>query len=79
MNILCVLWNRWNNELIPAAEQAVATSERAYQAGGDYLLLMLHNSQQLLDAELKKAEAASELRKSIAELERSVGAVVVRE
>ena len=72
-------WNRWSNELIPAAEQAVATSERAYQAGGDYLLLMLHNSQQLLDAELKKAEAASELRKSIAELERSVGAVVVRE
>ena len=72
-------WNRWMNELIPAAEEAVQTSENAYRSGGDYLLLMLHNSQQLLDAELKKAEAAAELRKSIAELERSVGAVVVRE
>ena len=70
-------WNRWTNELIPAAEEAVHTSENAYRSGGDYLLLMLHNSQQLLDAELKKAEAAAELRKAIAELERSVGAVVV--
>ena len=70
-------WNRWTNELIPAAEEAVRTSENAYRSGGDYLLLMLHHSRQLLDAELKKAEAAAELRKSIAELERSVGSVVV--
>ena len=70
-------WNHWNNDLIPAATEAVTTSEKAYRAGGDYLLLTLHNSQRLLDAELKKAEAAAELRKSIAELERSIGTVAV--
>lgn len=70
-------WNHWNNDLIPAATEAVTTSEKAYRAGGDYLLLMLHNSQRLLDAELKKAEAAAALRRSVAELERSIGTVAV--
>ena len=70
-------WNRWNNEIIPESQEAIAISERAYMAGGDYLLNILLNSQQLLDAEIKRSQTANELRCAIAELERSVGSKVV--
>lgn len=70
-------WKRWNDDIIPESKEAVAISERAYVAGGDYLLNILLNSQQLLDAEWKRSQTANEMRCAIAELERSVGAKVV--
>ena len=68
---------KWEVEILPAAAEAVATSERAYIDGGASLLLMLVNSRQLLDSQLRRAEAAAELQKAVAELERSVGQRVV--
>jgi cobalt-zinc-cadmium efflux system outer membrane protein len=70
-------WKRWNDEIIPESKKAVAISERAYVAGGDYLLNILLNSQQLLDAEVQRSQTANEMRCAVAELERSVGAKVV--
>ena len=69
-------WNRWNDEIIPESKEAVVISERAYSAGGDYLLNILLNSQQLLDAEVQRSQTANEMRCAIAELERSVGSKV---
>ena len=70
-------WNRWNDEIIPESREAIVISERAYVAGGDYLLNILINSQQLLDAEVQRTQTANEIRCAIAELERSVGTKVV--
>ena len=70
-------WKRWNDDIIPESKAAIAISERAYMAGGDYLLNILLNSQQLLDAEVQRSQTANELRCAVAELERSVGAKVV--
>jgi cobalt-zinc-cadmium efflux system outer membrane protein len=64
--------DRWRTAIRPASEEAVATSEQAYRDGGASLLLMLLNSRQLLDSQLRQAEATAELRKAVAELERSV-------
>ena len=69
-------WNRWNDEIIPESQNAIAISERAYIAGGDYLLNILLNSQQLLDAEVQRSQTANEMRCAVAELERSVGSKV---
>ena len=66
-------FEKWNTTIRPASEEAVATSEKAYRDGGASLLLMLLGSRQLLDAQLRQAEAAAELRKAVAELERCVG------
>ena len=70
-------WKRWNDDIIPESKGAVVISERAYVAGGDYLLNILLNSQQLLDAEVQRSQTANEMRCAVAELERSVGAKVV--
>lgn len=66
-------WKHWDHEIIPETKKAIAISERAYIAGGDSLLNILLNSQQLLDAESKRSQASSEIRRAVAELERSVG------
>jgi outer membrane protein TolC len=71
-------WKHWNDGVIPESKKAVAISENAYIAGGDYLLNILLNSQQLLDAEMQRSQTANEMRCAIAELERSVGAVVAK-
>lgn len=52
-------------------------SEKAYKDGGESLLLMLVNSRQLLDSQLRRAEAEADLRRALAELERSVGQPLV--
>ena len=69
--------DKWEVEILPVAEDAVATSEKAYSDGGASLLLMLLNSRQLLESQLRRSEAAADLRKAMAELDRSVGQRVV--
>lgn len=66
-------WRKWHETILPKSRTVVQISENAYQTGGDYLLLMLHNSQQLLDAQLGAALAVAEIRKACAEMEWSVG------
>jgi len=63
----------WDDRIVPAVEDAVAKAEKAYQAGGTSLLLMLETSRRLLDSQVERAQAAAELRRAAAELERSVG------
>jgi cobalt-zinc-cadmium efflux system outer membrane protein len=57
----------------PALEDVVALAERAYQAGETSLVQVLDASRQLLDARVREAQAATDLRRARAELERSVG------
>ena len=61
------------DKLVPECQQAVVTSEKAYRGGAASLLLLLENNRQLLASQVRQAEAMAELRRAIAELERSVG------
>lgn len=63
----------WRTQIRPAMEEAVTLSERAYRAGETPLLQVLDANRQLLDAQVREAQVASELRRARAELERSVG------
>jgi len=63
----------WDDRIVPTVEDAVAKAEKAYIAGGTSLLLMLETSRRLLDSQVERAQAAAELRRAAAELERSVG------
>jgi cobalt-zinc-cadmium efflux system outer membrane protein len=64
---------RWRTKVRPAVDDAVAKSDRAYQAGDVALTLVLETSRQILDTRVREAQLKAELRKSFAELERSVG------
>jgi len=64
---------RWDRDIVPALEQAVRMSAKAYESRSTSLLLMLENTRLLLTAQVRRAEAAAELRRAAAELERSVG------
>ena len=63
----------WRTQIRPAMEEAVTLSERAYRAGETPLLQVLDANRQLLEAQVREAQVASELRRARAELERSVG------
>ncbi len=63
---------RWDATIVPAAEEAVARSEKAYRDGGVTLLLVLENSRQAVAARTRRTEAQAERRRAAAELERAV-------
>ena len=64
---------RLQRELIPVAEQTLALSEKAYQAG-DIAYLDLQNAKRpLLDLRLRKAVAEAAVARARAELDRAVG------
>jgi len=63
----------WRREIVPPLEENVRQAEKAYQAGATSLLLVYENTRQLNTARLREMEAAAELRRARAELERSVG------
>jgi outer membrane protein, heavy metal efflux system len=62
-----------HSQIRPALEEAVTLAERSYQAGQAPLVQVLDASRQLLDARIREAQVASDLRRARAELERSVG------
>jgi len=64
---------RWRTKVRPAVDDAVAKSDRAYQAGDVALVLVLETSRQILETRVREAQLRAELRKAFAELERSVG------
>ena len=63
----------WSTQLVPTLEELVRRSEKAYELGELSPLTVQENARQLLDARVRQAELAADLRRSQAELERSVG------
>lgn len=64
----------WSSQLVPSLEDLVRRSEKAYELGELSPLAVQENARQLLTARVRQAELAADLRRSWAELERSVGA-----
>lgn len=60
-------------EVLPALQDSVQLAERAYQQGGDTYLLVLQATSQYVDSRIRELELVAALRRSIAELDRSVG------
>lgn len=63
----------WRNSILPPLEAAFDQTERAYTAGEASYLAVLESQRQLVEARLSEAGAEAELRRSRAELERSIG------
>lgn len=65
--------NRWQQTILPPLAASVRDAENAYAAGNVTYLYVLESQRRQLDARLKSAQAAADLRRARAELERSVG------
>jgi len=63
----------WRGEVLPELEEASHRAERAYKAGDVPLLLVLQTNAQLVKSQVREAEAAAEIVRARAELERSLG------
>jgi cobalt-zinc-cadmium efflux system outer membrane protein len=63
----------WEEQIIPQADAAVTSARRALEEDGVSLLLVLETSRQLLTAQGRALDAEAQVRRAIAELERSVG------
>lgn len=59
--------------ILPALEEAVQLAERSYRGGETQLVQVVDTYRQLLDARIREAQSASDVRRAWAELERSVG------
>jgi cobalt-zinc-cadmium efflux system outer membrane protein len=64
---------RLQQEVKPAVEQAIRRAEKAYREGGASLFLVLETTRQLLDLRAREAQLHANVRRALAELERSVG------
>ncbi|WNB74107.1 TolC family protein [Methylomonas koyamae] len=64
---------QWQQTILPPLQAAIQDAENAYAAGNVTYLFVLETQRRWLDAQLKTAQAAADLRRSRAELERSVG------
>lgn len=63
----------WREQVVPQAEAAVESARKALQEDGVSLVLVQQTVRQLLDARQREIEAAGDVRRAVAELERSVG------
>ena len=63
----------WSQEILPQASAAVDSARKALEENSVSLLLVLETTRQLLTAQQSEREADAQLRRAIAELERSVG------
>jgi cobalt-zinc-cadmium efflux system outer membrane protein len=63
----------WRDQILPQARAAVTSAEMALQENAISLLLVLETTRQFLTAQQREREADAQLRRAIAELERSVG------
>ncbi len=66
-------FEKWRKHILPPLEESAMLAARSYGAGNVTYLFMLENDRKLSDAGLKAAEAAAELRRARAELERAAG------
>lgn len=62
-----------DNQVMPEAETAIQRAEKAYREGHTPYVVVLETTRQLLDSLLRRTIIHAELRRSWAELERSVG------
>lgn len=62
-----------NRKVQPEVDAAIRRADRAYREGNASYLLVLEATRQLLDSQLRTVQLQAELRRSWAELERSVG------
>jgi len=69
----------WREQIVPQAKLAVASAENALKEDGVSLLLVLETTRQLISARQRELEAAIEVHRAIAELERSVGRRLIEE
>lgn len=63
----------WREKILPPLEQSVQQAEKAYSAGNVSYLFVLETTRRVYDARLKAATAAADMRRALAELERSIG------
>lgn len=63
----------WREQVVPQADEAATTARKALEEDGVSLLLVLETTRQLLDARQRELQAAADVRRAVAELERSVG------
>ena len=69
----CESLEQWQQAILPPLEIAIKNAKNAYAAGNVTYLFVLETQRRWLDAQLKTAQAAADLRRARAELERSVG------
>lgn len=60
-------------EILPAARQAAALAQKAYQSGEESYLYTLESSRRIQEAQWQEVAAAAEVRRAAAELDRAVG------
>jgi len=63
----------WREQVVPRADEAVAAARKGLEEDSVSLLSVLETTRQLLDAEHRELEAAADVHRAVAELERSVG------
>jgi cobalt-zinc-cadmium efflux system outer membrane protein len=62
-----------DQKILPALATAEELSRRNYENGGVPYFLVLQTTTQFVDAKLRRADASANIRRAVAELERSVG------
>ena len=65
--------NAVRSEILPTLREAEELARRNYENGGTPYFLVLQTTGQYLDARLRESQLAADLRRAIAELDRSVG------
>jgi len=63
----------WHEKILPPIATSIRQAEKAYAGGEVSYLFVLETNRRLQDARLKAAAAAADLRRAVAELERSIG------
>lgn len=68
---------RWQQQIRPAVEEAERRALKSYEAGDASLLLTLEATRQVVDTLVREAQLRGDVRRTWAELERSVGRRIV--
>jgi len=63
----------WRDQAVPQAEESIRNARQALEEDAVTQLLVLETTRQWLDANNRKLQAAADVRRAVAELERSVG------
>lgn len=64
-------------EVLPDLQDTIQLSEAAYRDGGETFFLVLQSTSQFIDSQIRELELEADLRRAVAELERSVGRRVI--
>lgn len=63
----------YRGQILPAIEEDIRISEKAYAAGDVAYLFVLETSRKLYDARMQEAESSASLHRATAQLERAIG------